>query len=399
MTTILADSDLIETIKAYDARVPSLDIWSASVHRGKTFGKLFKDFKKVSAKPFAILEYGIDAYDHQNKDEYENIGKPYQAHYAESLWEEITKNSDVCIGGSIMAFSDDWWRGKYSTGKHCPESDPSVHGTCGYPVSSSPDEYFDQEWAGIARVLPNASRRDIVEPRAAYYRLQALWTGTEAQISVNPLTIDFGDVLLNSASEPKSITITNTGNRDLIIRSLKVLGGETEFEITPGTCESLKPMIPARSSCNVTAVFIPDSAGKETATLKIISNDHESPRTEVILKGTGVQARKYRISGGGFNDPQDAKREATFSMDVTGPSNLSGSLRYYYAKNRLELVSTEITSVSISNNTAIIPGKGKVNGVAGYVFTATIVDGSPDKFGLSINKLNGTPFNQSPQRL
>jgi Abnormal spindle-like microcephaly-assoc'd, ASPM-SPD-2-Hydin len=266
------------------------------------------------------------------------------------------------------------------------------------PFHPPPNEYFDQEWAGIARVLPNASRRDIVEPRAAYYRLQALWTGTEAQISVNPLTIDFGDVLLNSASEPKSITITNTGNRDLIIRSLKVLGGETEFEITPGTCESLKPMIPARSSCNVTAVFIPDSAGKETATLKLISNDHESPRTEVILKGTGVQARKYRISGGGFNDPQDAKYKATFSMDVTGPSNLSGSLRYYYAKNRLELVSTEITSVSISNNTAIITGKGKVNGVAGYVFTATIVDGSPDKFGLSINKLNGTPVYSVPPK-
>ncbi len=145
VTTALLDSDLINTIATYDSSVPSLDIWGVNVYRGNTFGTLFDDYYAVSTKPLVILEYGIDAYDNANSDEYENIGTPAQAEYTETLWNEIAANSDICIGGSIMAYSDEWWKGKYSTDAGCPDNDPAFHSTCGYATTSHPDGYSNEE--------------------------------------------------------------------------------------------------------------------------------------------------------------------------------------------------------------------------------------------------------------
>ena len=393
VTTALADVDLIHTISTYDSKVPSLDIWGANVYRGKTFGDLFMTYKNVSHKPLSILEYGIDAYDHIHGVEYENIGKPQQALYAEALWDKITKNSDICIGGSILAYSDEWWRGKHSTGPGCPENSPNVHGTCGYSTSSSPDGYSDEKWWGVMRTLDNANSPDIMEPRAAYYKLQALWTGFQAQINVSPLTIDFGNVTVNSSSPPRTITISNTGNKELIIRSLKVLEGDGSlFKLTTGTCANLTPIIAAGASCTINVVFSPVSAGKITTTLKIISNDPDTPRTEISLSGTGIQPKNFRVSGGAYNSPDDPKYKATFSMDVTGPASLGGWLKYYYAKTRMDVASNGITTVSVSGNTATISGTGPVNGVGGYSFTATITDGSPDSFGITIKNSKGSVY-------
>ena len=177
VTTALIDVNLINTISSYDAAVPSLDAWGADIYRGNTFNSLFNDYKAVSNKPLVILEYGIDAYDNVHGNEYEPIGRPYQAEYAAVLWNEIVANSDICIGGSIMAYSDEWWKGKYSTGSGCPDNNPAYHSTCGYAASSHPDGYANEEWWGIMRTKDNGSGPDIMEPRMLYYRLKALWVG------------------------------------------------------------------------------------------------------------------------------------------------------------------------------------------------------------------------------
>ena len=85
-------------------------------------------------------------------------------------------------------------------------------------------------------------------------------------------------------------------------------------------------------------------------------------------------------------------------MDVTKSSALTGWLKYYYAKTRMNLVSTAITGVTVSGNTAIISGTGKVNGVNGYTFIATITDGAPDSFGITINKPDGSLYYSAPSK-
>jgi len=179
VTLPLADVDLINTIAYYNNN-STLDVWSIQTYRGSSFGSLFMDYANVSSKPLVITEYGIDAYDNRNGTEYELIGTPYQAVYASSLWNEIMSNSNISSGGSIMAYSDEWWKGKHAPSPNpnagCPESDPNFHSNCGYPILSHPDGYSNEEWWGIMRTYDNGSYPDIMEPRAAYYALQSLWT-------------------------------------------------------------------------------------------------------------------------------------------------------------------------------------------------------------------------------
>lgn len=98
------------------------------------------------------------------------------------------------------------------------------------------------------------------------------------------------------------------------------------------------------------------------------------------------------VSGGAYFYPETPTYRASFSMDVTGPSSPSGWLKYYYTRTRMNFVSTWITSVFVSGNTATISGNGTVNGVGNFSFTATITDASPDIFGIVIKKPNGTIY-------
>jgi hypothetical protein len=178
VTTVLIDgSNVFQTIATYDPLTPNLDVWSANIYRGSTFGALFTNYAAVSNKPFAILEYGIDSYDDQHGSEYETGGPPQQAIYDEGLSQELIANASIAVGGSVMAYSDEWWKGKYGeTRTGCPEADPSVHGNCGYATASQPDGYSNEEWWGIMRTVDNGDSPDIMQPRAVYDTLRALWT-------------------------------------------------------------------------------------------------------------------------------------------------------------------------------------------------------------------------------
>ena len=101
---------------------------------------------------------------------------------------------------------------------------------------------------------------------------------------------------------------------------------------------------------------------------------------------------EINISGGAYNYPEYARYRATFSVDVTGPSLLSGSLQYYYTRTRMNFESTAITEVTVSENTVTIIGEGKIGSATGYTFTATATDGSPDQFGITINKPDGSLY-------
>jgi hypothetical protein len=190
VTAPLADIDLLDTIDNYDSAMSYLDVWSVQVFRGISFGSLFKDYEGISAKPLIITEYGIDAYDTENGDEYEKLGVSHQAIYAEALWEEVETNSDICCGSSIMEYCDEWWKGKYG---YPPDYDPWLHSAAGYPTESHPDGYSNEEWWGVMRTKDNGSEPDIMEPRVVYHTLQLLWDSTPPTIGI-PSRTPIGDI-------------------------------------------------------------------------------------------------------------------------------------------------------------------------------------------------------------
>ncbi|MBF0452859.1 MAG: carboxypeptidase regulatory-like domain-containing protein [Candidatus Magnetomorum sp.] len=175
VTTALMDENLINTIKLYDSSMTDLSVWGANIYRGSSFGDVFTSYAGASQKPLIILEFGIDALDNKTQREYEADGLSDQEEYARALWAEIDQNKTLCVGGSIMAYSDEWWKGKHATDPLCKDNDPEHHGFCGYATNAHPDSYANEEWWGIMRTLKNGKNIDQMKPRSIYYELQKLW--------------------------------------------------------------------------------------------------------------------------------------------------------------------------------------------------------------------------------
>ncbi len=99
-------------------------------------------------------------------------------------------------------------------------------------------------------------------------------------------------------------------------------------------------------------------------------------------------------NGSGYNYPLPMFR-ASMNVNVNTSSLGTSSLSYYYTRARLFFVSTSITGISVSGGVATVTGTGKVNGVEGYTFTATITDGTMDAIGLEIRNTDGTVYSSA----
>lgn len=150
---------------ADDASIPYVDIWGINHYPGKTFGNFFNNFVAKSSKPLLITEYGIDALDNRTGTEYEAT----QAEWDVALWKEIAA-STVSIGGSLMAYSDEWWK-DYA-------GNAATHDYGGYASSTHPDGFSNEEWWGIMRTQDNGSSSDIMTPRQVYYALKTEFGGS-----------------------------------------------------------------------------------------------------------------------------------------------------------------------------------------------------------------------------
>jgi len=110
--------------------------------------------------------------------------------------------------------------------------------------------------------------------------LTATLPATTPDISVAQTSLDFGSVKVGK-KVTKTLKIGNNGTGDLMI----TLSGleETDFSIQGSSSVTIK----AKKSYSLKVLFTPTSAGSETATLKITSNDPDTPTINISLSGTG----------------------------------------------------------------------------------------------------------------
>ena len=165
-------------------------------------------YAQASARPLAVLEYGIDAY----ATEYPELSRPLtprghvdaaaQARWLLPLVEDLERHAITCTegcadpqvtsGGTVMAWVDEYWKGRVidslqadnrtaAMAALCPDNDAHAHSPCGYPSSAQPDGYVNEEWFGLFEVPRVCLARkgvlmDQMLPRAAWQRLKLLWT-------------------------------------------------------------------------------------------------------------------------------------------------------------------------------------------------------------------------------
>jgi len=104
-------------------------------------------------------------------------------------------------------------------------------------------------------------------------------------IQVTPASLSFGNVLL-FRTRTLSETMNNAGAADLIVSNVEIIGANAAmFTVTNWT--GARTIAPGGSS-SLSIVFRPTSRGLKTATLRITSNDPDTPVVEVPLSGYGI---------------------------------------------------------------------------------------------------------------
>ena len=168
----IGDADLLTS----DEDMDYLDVWGANVYRGMSFYSLFDEYAARSGKVFWVSEFGIDAwhtYDKNGDPADGYLDEISQEQYDVALWDEIASRSDICSGGAVFEYSDEWWKDG--------SADPALHEYCGFVYGdiSHPDQYSNEEWYGAVAVSDNGTGPDTVFMRNAYYGLQSRWVETQ----------------------------------------------------------------------------------------------------------------------------------------------------------------------------------------------------------------------------
>jgi hypothetical protein len=105
-----------------------------------------------------------------------------------------------------------------------------------------------------------------------------------AKIAVTPRSVHFGDVKEGS-DRSRTIIIKSKGEKDLAIGKI-TLSSEAGFTIKSDLCSNQTLAPPA--SCTVQVIFKPGTAGAQSATLSIPSNDPDKTVVNVSYSGVGL---------------------------------------------------------------------------------------------------------------
>ncbi|MCW5981794.1 MAG: choice-of-anchor D domain-containing protein [Bryobacteraceae bacterium] len=144
---------------------------------------------------------------------------------------------------------------------------------------------------------------------AGHFHSLAVIRGGIPGISISSNRINFGSQAAGSASAVRSISILNSGDRPLEIKSVTLLGIDPgQFTKTADTCTAA--FVSAGSSCGISVRFAPSAAGNRSAALLIASNAPRSPHL-VMLRGTATGPAIRPSTAGVFLD-------GVWYLDVNG---------------------------------------------------------------------------------
>ena len=160
------------------------------------------------------------------------------------------------------------------------------HATCTLSISFKPVS------AG------NKSATLVVTDDAAPSSQSATMTGiaiAQPSAALSATREAFPSTAVGSTSAAKILTVTNTavGSYALILKSFKVIGEADDFVLT-NNCINVD--LAPSSSCTISIVFKPVSAGSKSATL-VITDDAASSPQSVVLTGTATSAAALKYLG------------------------------------------------------------------------------------------------------
>jgi len=192
---------------------------------------------------------------------------------------------------------------------------------------------------------------------------------TGPRISVSPASLSFGAVTTGTSTQ-LSITIANSGNAALSVSALN--SSNPAFTVTPAAPFNIQ----AGGSTQVNVRFSPTSAGAQSGTLTIASNDPAQPSVQVSLSGsagpvtTGGPQAYWKFDEGSGTVASDSTGNgntgtllngAGWSPGVQGTAlNLDGVNDYVNAGTTLNVGSTFTVEAWIKGDQTTMEGWGRI---------------------------------------
>ncbi|MBI4272432.1 choice-of-anchor D domain-containing protein [Candidatus Uhrbacteria bacterium] len=215
-------------------------------------------------------------------------------------------------------------------------------------------------------------------------------TAQRSQLSVSQTTLDMGPVSVGNSKEA-ILTITNTGNSDLLLSNL-VLDGSNSFATTTPITSTLQGGKSTSLGLRFTA---PSQKGEKTATLSFVTNDPDkkdftltltalSTRSELALThaGTNLLSEDTLFLG---NLTPDQKLDLAFTIANTGNVDLSladvaliGSDTYSITKRPSDTIKPGTSDELV---VTFVGSKAKGKKTATLSFTSS----DPDTKNISLN--------------
>lgn len=154
----------------------------------------------------------------------------------------------------------------------------SAGGSCTFNIVFTPSVGNDEEVVEL----------DFEDPISDHvYKLVFSGTGEQAIASLNPTSLNFGNAIIGSVTNPQQVALTNSGTGVLHVSNISVSG---PFQLT-GTCQS----VPVPYTCTLAVAFAPVSLGPQSGALTITDDGLTTTQT-VALSGTGVSTPSFTIS-------------------------------------------------------------------------------------------------------
>src|SRR6266852_2759028 len=214
-------------------------------------------------------------------------------------------------------------------------------------------------------------------------------SGTQAALSPNPLSFNFGNVLVGR-SGTQTITLSNSGTASVTISAASASGAG--FGIAGLTVPAT---LNAGQTTSFTASFAPTSASSSTGSVSITSNAPGSPLT-IPLSGTGTAAQPQLtinpagVSFGSVNVGATATQtvslansgNAALTISQATPSGTGFSL------TGLTLPQTINAGSSISFTAQFLPAS--IGSASGNISISSNAPGSPAAVALSGTGVQGT---------
>jgi hypothetical protein len=137
--------------------------------------------------------------------------------------------------------------------------------------------------------------------------------------------LSFSPQLKGSTSAAQTVTVSNTGNSDLVLTNVVITGTNSgDFSIDPNTTSCLLTAgssLDNGQSCKIGILFKPSASGARAANLVLLDNTVTNSNT-VVLNGTGtLPAPKFTITSPGSGSSVKAGTAVTFKVSVTSSTS------------------------------------------------------------------------------